>query len=165
MSSDVHGCASARTRYDVCISLSHTRGLAACAVGTACGVGLDAENCDAARLLALDGDWLTKTERTALQVLASTARAGAAVQLWTLKEAVAKAAGLGLHQRFGDVGFTLDPPRFARPLPAGTGYWWLAQMRPTPAHVLAVAVRSARWRSVRIAIEQLAPDTLGELAM
>lgn len=153
-----------QTRHDVCFSLSHTRGLAACALGIRCAVGIDAENCQAARLMDVDGDWLTKAESTALRALASEARGGAAVELWTLKEAVAKATGLGLHQRFGEFGFTLDPPRFARAPPCA-GHWWLAQMHPTPAHVVAVAVRSTRRRPVRIIIEPLSADRLGEVAM
>lgn len=154
-----------QTRSAVCFSLSHTRGLAACALGMEHRIGIDAENCEAARLLDLDGDWLTMAESAALHALASEARGGATVQLWTLKEAFAKATGLGLHQRFGDVGFTLDPPRLVRTPPACAGHWRLAQIRPTPAHVVAVAIRCARRTPVRIAIEVLSADTLGELAM
>jgi len=154
-----------QTPYAVCFSLSHTRGLAACALGIGHGIGIDAENCEAARLLDVDGDWLTKAESAALHALGSEVRGDAAVQLWTLKEAFAKATGLGLHQRFGDVGFTLDPPRFARTPPACTGHWWLAQTRPTPAHVVAVAVRCVRKKPVRIVVEALSADTLGEPAM
>ncbi len=152
-----------QTRYAACFSLSHTRGLAACAVGIGHGIGIDAENCEAARLLDVDGDWLTKAESAALHALAPASRGGAAVQLWTLKEAFAKATGLGLHQRFGDVGFTLDPPRLACTPPACAGHWRLAQTRPTPAHVVAVAVRCAGRKPVRVAVEVLPADALDEL--
>jgi 4'-phosphopantetheinyl transferase len=152
-----------QTRHAVCFSLSHTRGLAACALGIGCGVGIDAESYKAARLLDSDSDWLTHAEGAALHELAPEGRGDAAVRLWTLKEAFAKATGLGLHQRFGDVGFTLDPPRLACAPAACTGYWRLAQMHPTATHVVAIAVRCAR-RPVGIAIEVLSADTLADMA-
>ncbi|WP_428483820.1 4'-phosphopantetheinyl transferase family protein [Rhodopila sp.] len=148
-------------RYPVCFSLSHTRGLAACALGVGHGIGVDAEGCAAVRLLDLQGDWLTQDESAALHALPLAAKGEAAVQLWTLKEAVAKAMGVGLHQRFSDVGFALDPPRFARLPKALAGRWWLAQMRHTPAHMVAVAVRSATRRPVEITIEVLSADLIG----
>jgi 4'-phosphopantetheinyl transferase len=156
------GLRPGHTRYPVCFSLSHTRGLAACALGVGLEVGIDVETCEAARLLDSHGDWLTKAESAALNGFAPNAKGDAAVQFWTLKEAFAKATGLGLYQRFGDVGFTLDPPRFASIPPACAGHWWLTQMRPTPAHVLAVAVRCARRTPIRIEVEALSAEKLGE---
>ena len=88
----------------------------------------------------------------------------AAVKLWTLKEAVTKTTGLGLYQRFCDVGFTLDPPRFAVRPPACAGNWWLTQASPTPAHVIAVAVRSNRDKAIRTEVEVLSPAKFAGLA-
>ncbi|HEY4041881.1 MAG TPA: 4'-phosphopantetheinyl transferase superfamily protein [Rhodopila sp.] len=149
-----------RTSYPVSLSLSHTSGLAACALSVGVEVGVDVENCEAARLLTSNDDWLTGAEAGALRTLASEARGVAAVKLWTLKEAVTKATGLGLHQRFGDVGFTLDPPRFAVRPPACAGHWWLTQTYPTPAHVMAVAAQSNRREAIRIEIEALSAAKL-----
>lgn len=151
---------SGQSRHDILFSISHTRGLAACALGTRSEIGIDVEGGDAARLLNIDGGWLTSSEHAALNALTPEAREDAAVRLWTLKEAVAKAIGQGLGQRIGELGFVLDPPRFTR-APAGAGYWQLAQARPTPIHVVAVAVRSARRQSVQIAIESSSIDTMG----
>jgi 4'-phosphopantetheinyl transferase len=144
-----------QTGYPVSFSLSHTRGLAACALGVGVEVGVDVESCETARLLSSDGDWLTGAESGALRALAPEVRGVAAVKLWTLKEAVTKTTGLGLYQRFGDVGFTLDPPRLAVRPPACAGNWWLTQARPTPAHVIAVAARSNRRKAIRTEIEVL----------
>lgn len=144
-----------QTGYPVSFSLSHTRGLAACALGVGSEVGVDVESCETARLLTSDGDWLTGAESGALRALAPEMRGVAAVKLWTLKEAVTKAIGLGLYQRFGDVGFTLDPPRFAVRPPACAGNWWLTQAHPTAAHVMAVAARSNRRKAIRTEVEVL----------
>ena len=126
-------------------------------------VGIDVENRSTGRLLAVHDDWLTAAERAALNVLAPEAKGDAAVRFWTLKEAFTKATGTGLYQPFGDVGFKLDPPRFARLPRACAGCWQLAQMCPNPSHVLAVAVRCARRRPVRIEVELLPADTLSGL--
>jgi 4'-phosphopantetheinyl transferase len=144
-----------QTGYPVSFSLSHTRGLAACALGVGVEVGVDVESCETARLLSSDGDWLTRAEREALRALAPEVRGVAAVKLWTLKEAVTKTIGLGLYQRFGDVGFTLDPPRFAVRPPTCVGNWWFTQTRPTPAHVIAVAAQSNRREVTRAEVEVL----------
>jgi 4'-phosphopantetheinyl transferase len=144
-----------QTRYPISFSLSHTRGLAACALGVGVEVGVDVENCDTARLLSSDGDWLTGAEMGVLRVLSPEVRGVAATKLWTLKEAVTKTTGLGLYQRFGDIGFTLDPPRFAVRPPACAGNWSLTQARLTPAHVIAVAVRSNKRKAIPTEIDVL----------
>jgi 4'-phosphopantetheinyl transferase len=148
-----------QTGYSVSFSLSHTRGLAACVLGVGVEVGVDVESCETARLLSSGGEWLTGAESGALRALAPEVRSVAAVKLWTLKEAVTKTTGLGLFQRFGDVGFTLDPPRFAIRPPACLGNWCLTQARPTPGHIIAVAARSEWKRAFRTEIEVLpAPE-------
>jgi 4'-phosphopantetheinyl transferase len=158
------GLCRGQTDYALWFSRSHTVGFAACALGIGSEVGIDVENRSTGRLLAMHDDWLTAGERAALNVFAPEAKGDAAVRFWTLKEAFSKAAGMGLYQPFGEVGFKLDPPRFARLPRAYTGYWQLAQMCPGPSHVLAVAVRCARQRPVRIKVEVLPAGTLGELA-
>jgi 4'-phosphopantetheinyl transferase len=155
------GLCRGQTEYAFSFNRSHTAGLAACALGIGNEVGIDVENRSTGRLLAVHDDWLTAAERAALNVLAPEAKGDAAVRFWTLKEAVTKATGTGLYQPFGDVGFQLDPPRFERLPRACAGYWQLAQMCPGPSHVLAVAVRCARRRPVRIEVELLSADTLG----
>ncbi len=144
-----------QTDFPVSFSLSHTRGLAACALGVGVEVGIDVESCETARLLSSEGDWLTAGESGTLRALAPEVRGVAAVKLWTLKEAVTKTTGLGLYQNFGGVGFTLDPPRFAVRPPACAGNWWLTQAHPTPAHVIAVAARSYRKKAIRTEVEVL----------
>ena len=146
---------AAQDSVPVRFSLTHTHGLAACVLGFGHDVGIDAEEWAAAQLLDSDGDWLTETERGGLGTIASPQREDRAVRLWTLKEAAVKAAGRGLHQPLGELGFMLDPPCFAAKPTALSGFWNLAQMSPTAGHVIAVAVRSGRRTDVHISIEVL----------
>lgn len=54
---------------------------------------------------------------------------------WTLKEAYAKATGLGLHSELRRLTIDLD---------RGVPGWQVTHLRPTPVHHLAVALRPRR---------------------
>ncbi|MEU5889155.1 PfaD family polyunsaturated fatty acid/polyketide biosynthesis protein [Streptomyces sp. NPDC047461] len=91
-------------------SLSHSAGVALVAISTGRPVGVDIER------LADDDppplrSCLTPAERTTLSALPDRDRYPAFVQLWTLKEALAKAMGIGLRLPFGDVDFTWQDGR------------------------------------------------------
>ena len=96
----------ARGWPDLRFSLSHARGMVACAVATGVEIGVDVEPLtpvpDALRLA-----WTHFSAREAegLQTMVEPARSEAFVHLWTLKEAAGKAAGTGLQDR-------LDQPEF-----------------------------------------------------
>jgi 4'-phosphopantetheinyl transferase len=148
----------------LCVSLSHTRGCAACMVGRRHDVGIDVEACDLAAPDDTPPAWLSADEQTVLARLAPVARADATVRLWTLKEALAKAVGRGLSLPFGDIRFSIDPPRLVSAPRAGQGRWQFAQWRPTPTHMLSAAVRCKGRQPVEIAFERVSPQTLGALA-
>jgi hypothetical protein len=92
------------------------------------------------------------------------ARTDAVVRLWTLKEALARAAGRGLSLPFGDIGFSIDPPRPVSAPPACQGRWRFAQWRPTRAHMLSAAVRCKGRQPIEIAFERVARRAGGERA-
>jgi 4'-phosphopantetheinyl transferase len=152
-------------------NLSHARGLVACVVTAAqprdggratVDVGLDVE------LVTRATDWRGIAARYFSPLeLAQIDRAAAAdrptrfFEIWTLKEAFAKALGLGLSQALDASVFEVEDGAVAGcTLPAGLdpAAWRFALYRPAPDHRLAVAVSDGsprRWRiDVRAAVER-----------
>ena len=98
--------------YDgLSFSCSHASGLAVVAVLRGGVVGVDAERCrpvpDAA---AIATDLLHPSEARAVRSLPATDRSAAFLQLWTRKEAVAKANGAGLSLRLDSWAATGKEP-------------------------------------------------------
>jgi 4'-phosphopantetheinyl transferase len=123
-------------------SLSHTRGLAACAVGRSHALGLDAEAWQERVPIELAKRYFAAAEVRLLADLAPEKRPSAFYRLWTLKEAYIKATGQGLAAALNSFAFSLDPtgPRLSAP-GCGTD-WQFAEFQPGPNHSLALAVRS-----------------------
>lgn len=122
------------------ISLTHTAGLVAVALGTDV-VGVDAEgSADAADPVDLDAAFHPE-ERTALAALSPGERPRAALSCWVRKEAHLKGlgTGLGLDPSSVRVGIGHGPAAGFAPGPPG---WWLADVDAGPAHLAAVAVAS-----------------------
>jgi 4'-phosphopantetheinyl transferase len=143
-------------------NLTHTDGLAACALVRGHEVGVDAEALD--RQVdpdALAPSVLVEEERAMLR--RSRTPVETFLDLWTVKEAVAKAAGLGLQLPLSSVRVTLDPLRlrFTPELGWDEAGWHVERHRPTPRHSLALALRRpAGWtvaaRLHRVRVEDLA---------
>jgi 4'-phosphopantetheinyl transferase len=117
---DRYGCQGSRAPFVVSnegkpsvtsgprFSLSHTRGLVACAFAAEMAVGIDVEATGrACRLESLVDRVMSPWEIAALAALQDSERAERLVELWALKEAWAKSLGLGLHADFR----TLDTER------------------------------------------------------
>jgi len=153
-------------------SISHADGVGLCAVATGCAVGADVESL---RNVGPDPLGVAETvcstrERDALRALPASARAERLLSIWTLKEAVAKARGLGfyfplvhvtiLHEGGGAPAVEFDPE-----LADDASRWRLAWLRLTPCHVAAVAVRAARGDEVGIRFEEDLPDPTGSPAL
>lgn len=128
-------------------SLSHTRGLVACAIGRAAAIGVDVERTDRKVSRAdLGRAVFSDDEAAAIERLAPGDRPARLFELWTLKEAFVKATGRGLSQpvralsfRFDDgEGFAFEPP----PADAASR-WQLAVYAPIANARLAVAVGRA----------------------
>jgi 4'-phosphopantetheinyl transferase len=93
-------------------NLSHTYGYVACAFGQGCELGVDVERCD--RLIDGDGvanAYFSTSERDLLERAGVAERPELFVRIWTFKEAVIKAAGLGLSFELDRFAVALDPPR------------------------------------------------------
>ncbi len=122
------------------ISLSHTHDAVAVAAGRDVEVGVDIERLDRDWLPPL-GRWCTAPEVAACRA-PGTETGPLAVRLWTGKEALAKAAGVGMRMSFHDFGVleptVLDPrPRSGRNDPATGAIRWLDL---SPRHAIALAI-------------------------
>lgn len=129
-------------------NLSHTRGMAVCAVVREVDIGVDVES--AARRVRhreVAERFFGEDEVKALEALAPEERAGRFLELWTLKEAYLKARGSGIsiplrsfQLRVSDQG----PPRI-RFDPAvlcdDASSWQLSLHHPSRTHTLALAIR------------------------
>jgi 4'-phosphopantetheinyl transferase len=129
-------------------NLSHTQGLAACAVARGATVGVDVEaGARLSRPLALAERFFAPEEADALRALPAALQRERFVELWAAKEAVVKARGVGMAGELSVVRLSLEREGW-RLVSAGDGaapleLWQLALLRPTERHVLAVAVRRA----------------------
>ena len=97
---------------DLRFSLSHTRGMVACAVALALKVGVDVE--PLTRLPDVKGlgrTMFSTREAASLEAMAEEARSEAVLRLWTLKEAYLKATGEGIGRRMDEPEF--DPRHIA----------------------------------------------------
>ena len=151
------------SRTPLAFNLSHTRGLVACVVvagapGGTIDVGLDVE------CVTRSTDWrgiasryFSVAEIAQIDRVAEGARATRFFELWTLKEAFAKALGLGLSQALDATTFELERTgAIACTLPpeAVPAAWHFALYTPTPTHRLAVAVGDGTVRRWRVSVQR-----------
>lgn len=125
-------------------SLSHTKGLVACALGRDAELGLDVEARDRiVDALELAAHNFAPAEVAWLRALPAAQRQRDFLRLWTLKEATVKATGQGLSASLADFAFTLDPIRiaFTGEDADDPARWQFHQQTPTDRHLLALAVR------------------------
>lgn len=91
------------------VSISHTDGLVACAVGMVERLGIDVEMVDRpAQHLPLTNRVLADCELRDVLAVPHARRVDRFLQYWTLKEAWAKSVGVGLGARFCDIVFDLQ---------------------------------------------------------
>lgn len=136
-------------------SFSRADGLAACAVsgGDRVGVAIESVRRIGPDPLGVSAEVCSNDERALLAETSVLGRPWRLLVMWTLKEAIAKAVGLGHRfplQRI-TVGDTAEISTrmldsLGGPLPSE---WSFATWRPAPRHVVAVAVRSTPGAHVR----------------
>jgi 4'-phosphopantetheinyl transferase len=124
-------------------SLSHTRGMVACAVASGAEVGVDVECVDRqVDAGAIAARFFAPAESAQLLELDNEARRDRFFDLWTLKEALVKALGRGLAVSLSTLAFTVGPGGDicldAPDIDADA--WQFALFAPSPRHRLAVAV-------------------------
>jgi 4'-phosphopantetheinyl transferase len=140
-SAGVHGRPEPAPPCGLRFSLTHCDGLVACAVAAA-AVGIDAEPlARGERVLRLRERFCSPEELAAARGLGPAAQAPRALLLWTLKEAYAKARGLGMAIGFRSLTFDVEdgPEPQVRLRGPGAASWQLAAW-VQGGHQLAVAV-------------------------
>ncbi len=128
-------------------NLSHTRGLAACAVTLEREVGVDVERIDrCVSSAALAERHFSAPENLVLSRLPPPGAQAQFFNLWTLKEAYAKARGLGLQLPLDVASFQVVPGlppvvSFGPDHDDDARAWQFGLLEPRPGYRLAVAAR------------------------
>jgi 4'-phosphopantetheinyl transferase len=137
---------------DLCnlrFSMSHSGGMAVCAVGERVDLGADVETLHSvgSDALALAELVASPRERHAILAASLSTRSERLLTLWAMKEALSKATGLGLRFPTRNVtvlaegGAPLRSPIFDVTPPPGAPRWHLEARHLTHRHLAAVAVR------------------------
>jgi 4'-phosphopantetheinyl transferase len=157
-------------------NISHTHGLAVCALTVGnlpegVEVGVDAECLDRSpNALALAEHCFSARETAWLRSLPESRRSAEFLRLWTLKEAVAKAVGLGLGLDFRTFDCSVDPPEVSFAASSGETVmaWDLNNWFVEPRHWVSLAVRRPPGTRVELAVRHLRgaplPEPLGPWA-
>jgi len=149
---DAHGKPHVAEGAPIAFSLSHTDGLVACGVAATGTIGVDVER------VGRVADWraiamrnFSAAEQRALAAAPDDNQPTAFIEIWTLKEAFAKALGLGLSQPLDATTFSVDAGgvvRFGAPAGIEVDAWRFSLHAPAPAYRLAVAMAAgaeAEW--------------------
>jgi 4'-phosphopantetheinyl transferase len=127
-------------------SMSHSNGLALVALARGREVGVDVEWC-ARGIDALDiaRQFFSEREADALAALGPSQRRSAFFRLWTRKEALLKATGLGLSVPLREVE-ALPAPSTCDP----AARWSCVQFAPADGYAAAVAAAGDGWRLTQL---------------
>ncbi|MGX1673441.1 4'-phosphopantetheinyl transferase family protein [Streptomyces sp. NPDC055400] len=132
---------------DLDFNLSHAHGFNVVAVARDRRVGVDIERIDRGGERGFE--WIVESfapeERAYLAAIAEGARRDrATLRLWTLKEAYAKARGLGLGLPFDSFAFELDEEQgvlgFRPPAGDSADRWCFAELAPRPQVLVSLCV-------------------------
>ncbi|HLO77288.1 MAG TPA: 4'-phosphopantetheinyl transferase superfamily protein [Magnetospirillum sp.] len=126
------------------LNLSHTRGLAAAVLTETNDVGVDVEWLDRQpSTMDLAQRFFAAEECAQLAQVPPAQINETFLAFWTLKEAYVKAIGKGLAQPLDSFAFTLQPLAISFDDPAADdpGRWLFRRFRPTPSHLMALALR------------------------
>lgn len=145
---NAHGKPSLKTPVErpLEFSVSHTGGLAVCAVALDDPLGVDVErDRTVSNPLEIARRFFAPAEATALEKLPVDRRGAAFIELWTLREAFVKARGVSLMTRPADFAFSLSADReatvsFSESSEERPGDWQFFQFRLATDYRVAVAV-------------------------
>lgn len=148
--------------FRAAFSLSHTHGMVACAVTAGADVGVDVECIDREVNVAdIAARFFAPSERDVLSRLDPYARRSRFFDLWTLKEALVKALGIGIATSLASLIFTVDAAggvTLEASDTIGADAWQFGLFAPGPRHRLAVAVRRSPSHTAKLILRSLVPD-------
>jgi 4'-phosphopantetheinyl transferase len=144
-------------------SISHTPGLAVCAVSIGdtpknMEIGVDAESLQRRiEPLALADRFLSSREAQWLRALPEEQRRYEFIRLWTLKEAIAKATGLGLQMDLKSFHCDADKASvaFERADWGAPEDWELRNFSAAPHHSISLALRRPPATPIKLEIRHL----------
>jgi 4'-phosphopantetheinyl transferase len=155
-------------------NVSHTRGLIALAVTRGREVGIDVENLREREVsLGIADRFFSPEEAAELARLPASGRQDRFFEYWTLKESYIKARGMGLSLPLDKFSFRFPKEGGARlsidpELGDDANRWNFWQLRPTPAHLLALCVERVEGArpivNVRTAMPTAGEEVLREAA-
>jgi 4'-phosphopantetheinyl transferase len=137
-------------------SLSHTRGMVACAVTADADVGVDVESVDRdVDAAAIAARFFAPAEAAHLLQFDEETRRDRFFDLWTLKEALVKALGTGMATALNRLAFTVGSDHAVSldaPPDVDAAAWQFGLFAPGPRHRMAVAVRRSASQPVRLIV-------------
>jgi 4'-phosphopantetheinyl transferase len=150
------GLEGAQATLGPCFNVSHTPGLALCAIARS-DVGIDVQDITRPPPAGVGERYLSEIERRALEASPEGQRSERFFERWTLKEAYVKARGLGFALPLAQIGFELSPLGGADATPFDLGVsaaslvlgpgcpddgrrYWLKAWRASREHRAAVAL-------------------------
>lgn len=147
----------------LCFNLTHTEGLAACAVAWERAVGVDAERVGRTVDRDLARRFFAPAEVAHLDCLPEAQRGDVFLRYWTAKEAYLKALGTGLSTALDSftIDLAADRPRLTGANDTAAVGWEFFQLQPTPEHWVAVAVSARREAPVTLVIREAAGPPQG----
>lgn len=134
-------------------SLSHTSGMVVSVVSGAEQCGIDVETLDrVSDCVDIARHYFTAPEYKSLEQLSGEQLRRHFVKLWTLKEAYAKATGIGLSASLNTFSLSIDEDPikviFKDSLNDEARKWSFMLLRPTPGHHIGLALRSETGRKI-----------------
>jgi 4'-phosphopantetheinyl transferase len=149
-------------------SISHTQGLVACLIGLCAEAAVDVEKIEPNQDLALVArQVLSPAEQAALNALSGADWTARFFDYWTLKEAYAKARGLGLGLPLNAIGFELEPDEtirahFAPGVDDDPSAWVFWRRHLPPQHTISVAAKKDVDREFELVVRSVEFDATGE---
>lgn len=144
-------------------NLSNTRGLVCCLVARDRDIGIDVEDVEReGETVAIADRFFSPSEVEELHAQPEAARRPRFFDYWTLKEAYIKARGMGLAIPLDQFSFRIAAGRpigiaFDPRLEDDATSWQFEQLRPTPSHLISLALRRGDDPPLRVVVRRVTP--------